>query len=240
MNEHIYSLNLNLEKILAREKIVLVDSSFFSVEWNLAEAAYDIKSYKDFDKRKLKKVIEKLEGHIKLLEHPKIKMLPENITELQRFQQIVSEKASFLGNRYRCWNKKNKPGTFVDYTGVKTEVNEKKELFEELCLLVLKRTKVARPYKPNTQDYTSLCEIIRKITEAEKLKGPKRIPRWYKPKPRNEPENNYTDEKIIAALLESTLNEPVAVITKDYHLRLILEEVCELLLCRELWPYNKK
>jgi hypothetical protein len=93
----------------------------------------------------------------------------------------------------------------------------------------------------NSERYEAIFSIVKTITEAERLKGPKSIAKWYKIKPyRKEPQEFYTDEKIIAALLDSTFNNPIAAIGKDYHLRLIFKEVCELLSCRELRPYNNE
>ncbi|MCL6500758.1 MAG: hypothetical protein K6T16_01845 [Candidatus Pacearchaeota archaeon] len=234
---HIYSINLNLEKILNRENRILIDSSFFSTKKNLTEGIYNKKSYKEIYKEGLQKIIDKIEWSIELLKNSKIMVLPETVGELQELQRIISEKVSFFEyyDRYLC--KKNIKNFEYD-----EDRKEKKRLFEKICFLSLKGARAARIYKPkNKECYELFFNVVKRITEAERLKGRVRIPCWYKFKPRNEPVDNHTDEKIIAASLESIFTEePLAVITKDYHLRLILEEVCNLLLCPELDPYNKQ
>jgi len=239
-NEHIYALNLNLEKILREENCVLLDSSFFSRKKNLPERIYMRKSYRQLSEEMLKTELGKLERNFDLLTNPKICVLEETVEELRRFQEIISTKASYL-NSYKNYNKDH-PRTMTEYREESTE--RKKDIFNNLCLFSLKiinetQGKIYHPKNP--ERYNSIVEIVKTITQAESLKGPKKVPRWYKIKAyRKELHENHTDEKIVAALLDSTFCKPIAAITKDYHLRLIFKEVCELIFSPELNPYNRQ
>ncbi|MGB9707721.1 MAG: hypothetical protein ACPLXC_00065 [Candidatus Pacearchaeota archaeon] len=227
------SLNLNLEKILAKETIVLMDASFLTKRRNFFRGLYDKTSYKELDEYSLRKNIEIIKKDLEVLNKPKIMVLEETLEELVAFQKIISRKACYF-NSMRRFNGE------LD----KESIDNKKRLFEEICLLSLERTKIAKQkiYRPKkTECYEAFLEIVRIITTSEKLKGPKNFPEWYKAKSyRKGPLNLHTDEKIIAALLESMYGKPIAAIGKDYHLKTIFKEVCELLLCKELMPYNHR
>ncbi|MEM2089984.1 MAG: hypothetical protein QXL88_02750 [Candidatus Pacearchaeota archaeon] len=228
----------NLERIMNREQEFLLEtSSLIIVPQSFYHTFYKARLYKEMDYKHLDNAKKKIRMALKLLNLHNVKIIKSTVDELYNFSKILSEKAKYLNGLEKNLNLR------VKYRRKLSESSYNKKIFNDFCFLANELVKEAKRkiYNPKSKErYSALVEIIEILTEKGSMKKSFKIPNWYEKKIyRRIYEDLHTDEKFVAALIDSAFGEPLVGISCDGDVRKIFKVCCDLITSKDLWPYNE-
>ncbi len=236
MGNHILEIDLSPKEIVAREPRLLTDTSNIFKQQNFTDNIYKARIYKELKFAQLREARDSLNDALEFLDRPNIMVIEDTVDELANFSKVISEKARNL-NTFEA----NVPKR-VKYGRELGKPNVNKDIFNEICLLSYNLVKKAKEkiYCPlNKERYELLTESIQLITDRIGLKKARASSGEHDKKPlRREYKDLHTDEKFVAALFNSSLEQSFAGISRDGDIRRIFNICYGLIASESLAPYN--
>lgn len=227
---------IDLKQIVEKENLVLIDNSCITANQIILKM-YDYSFYRQLNLNDLIITEKRMESVCNSIDG-KVKAIPETLTEMKYLQQILNDKAKNFNNRENISSRRFVSNSYQESKGM-----ERKDVFNNICYLINETIRKAKRnlYRPNNPgDYDILTNAVKIITEKANLKRFKtkwpREPREF----RREYVDHNTDEKIISALFNASLEgNSAAAVSRDTDLISILAVSHKLLASKDILPYNK-